>query len=151
MPGLIRRLRAKSWGERALLAEALVALGVASLMLAVIPFRRVMALVRPAAARPTAAAEEARVIALVRAAIMACARRVPWRALCLEQALASQWMLRRRRIAATVHYGVGRADDRLQAHAWVRTSRFDVIGCENAGEFAELARFPAAAAKPGRA
>lgn len=148
MPGMIRRLRTLSWRERALLAETVLALALASLALALMPFRRVMAFVRPANPRALAAPDEDRAVASVRRAVRACARRVPWRALCLEQALASHWLLRRRGIAATVHYGVARVDDRLQAHAWVRTSRMDVIGCENAGEFAELARFPAEPARP---
>jgi hypothetical protein len=43
----------------------------------------------------------------------------PYRATCLRQALALWWMLRRRGIAAELHIGVRKEEDRLQAHAWV--------------------------------
>jgi hypothetical protein len=137
--GRLARLPAE---RRAMLAEALLALGVSSLGVAVVPFRKVLALVRPAV--PGNAAPEDATVAAVRWAVSAAARRVPWRAKCLEQALAAQWMLRRRGVRATIFYGVSKAPGGLEAHAWVRTAQRDVIGCEIAADFTELARFPPA-------
>lgn len=142
MSGVIGRFARLSCRERGLRLEAAAALAVASAAISVMPFRRVMALARPVTAPPRPAADEERAVRAIRLAIAACARRVPWRALCLEQALASQWMLGRRGIGSTIHYGVARGGAGLAAHAWVRTPRLEVIGCENAGDFAELARFP---------
>ena len=75
-------------------------------------------------------------------AIVAWARRLPWRTLCFEQGLAATWMLRRRGYPATLYYGVAPIDGELAAHVWVRSGAIDVIGCENAGDYAILARFP---------
>jgi hypothetical protein len=76
--------------------------------------------------------------------VTACARRVPWRAKCFEQGLAAQWMLGRRRIFSTLHYGVAQGEDRgLIAHVWLSSGSLDVVGCENKDDFSELARFPA--------
>ena len=128
--------------ERGALVEAAVMLAAASLAVAVLPFRRAMALVRPTPSKDDELDTEGRAAELVQWAITACARRIPLRTLCLEQALASHWMLRRRSIASVVHYGTGKGERGLQAHAWVRTARHDVVGCDNAEDFVELARFP---------
>jgi len=67
---------------------------------------------------------------------------VPWRAKCIEQGFAAQWMLRRRAVPAVLHYGVAKRDGALAAHVWVRSGANDVIGCENSNEFSEVAQFP---------
>ena len=145
MTPMLRRWQALSAAERRLLIEATFALGIASFAIAVLPFRRIAA----AAARrviASAAADDVRrrEIARIRWAIGACARRLPWRTKCFEQGLAAQWMLGRRQIATTLHYGVARSEDRgLIAHVWLRSGSLDVVGCENSGDFSELARFPA--------
>ena len=39
--------------------------------------------------------------------------------------------------------GAATIDGRLKAHVWVRSGDLDVTGCDIAGDYAELARFPA--------
>lgn len=140
--GLLARIRGLSGGDRRLLAEALVALGCAALVVAFCPFRRVTDLVR----LPTRAMadDDSQRIAIerVRWAVQACSRRVPWRAKCLEQALAAQWLLNRRSVPAVIHYGIANGIDGLAAHAWVSVKSIQVIGFENACEFSEIAQFP---------
>ena len=126
-------------------AEAILALALAALVVAALPFRRIALI---ASRSPTRAAPEEReqtqITHQISQAIRACSRRVPWRSQCFEQGLAAIWMLRRRGVAATLHFGVGQEQGAgLRAHVWVRRGRDDVVGCENSGEFAELARFPA--------
>lgn len=66
---------------------------------------------------PEAAQESCAHIAF---AIPRVARRLPWRADCLVQALAGQAMLRRRGIAGTIAIGTGRhPDGSFAAHAWL--------------------------------
>lgn len=142
---IVSRLRALPPSERRLVAEAIFALAVAAFAIAFMPFRRIGAHAgRRLAAAPIDEADKARLVAQVRRVVNGCARRVPWRAQCFEQGLAAQWMLRRRGVAATLHYGVAKGEDRgLAAHVWVRAGELDVIGCDNKGDFSELARFPA--------
>ena len=151
----LRRLRTLSPAKRQLVAEAILALGVAALAIALFPFRRIAASAARRVADGAAGEEERRRrVAEVRWAVAACARRVPWRAKCFEQGLAAQWMLGRRRIPSILHYGVAKGADRaLIAHVWLRSGAWDVIGCENEGDFTELARFPPGAdpAPPGHA
>lgn len=125
-----------------LLAEALFAVMVASLLIKFLPFRSVA---RVAAGRGlrinrSASSYEARLIAR---AVSACAARVPWRALCIQKGLAAVLMLRRRRLAATLFYGAAHsADASLVAHVWVRSNNVDVMGCETANDYGLLAAFP---------
>jgi len=144
MSGLVARLRALSPRHYALLAEATAALAVAAFVVAAIPFRRIAAFSgrSPPRGGPEGAAQRD-LIRQVRWAVSAGARRAPWRAKCFEQGLAAQWMLRRRGVPVSLHYGVAQEEGRLIAHVWGRTGSIDVIGCENKGDFSELARFPA--------
>lgn len=142
MIATLRKFGRMTWAQRRLAAEAVVALAVARLLFAVLPFAKAASLVQsPNHEAPTAAERQIH-IAAVRRAILAVARRVPWRAMCLEQGFATHWMLRRRSIPAVLHYGVKMRDGELKAHVWVRSENTDIIGCENRAEFAEIAQFP---------
>lgn len=137
---IVRALRLPA-AERRLAAEATLLLGLAALAIAVFPFRRVAALATSASeGGPEGDRQQA--IRDVRRAVLMCSRRVPWRAKCLEQAFAAQWMLRRRSIGAVIHYGIASRPNGLAAHAWVCAGGAEIVGCESAGEFTEIARFP---------
>lgn len=149
----VKRTLARLWrisaGERLLLAEAVAVLGVMSFLIALVPFRRVAPIARAPDRAPASEAEQLRWIRAVRWAVAASARRVPWRAKCIEQGFAAHWMLRRRAVPTVIHYGVARRDDGLIAHVWVRSGAVDVIGCENIADYTEMAQFPAAARAGG--
>ncbi|MBO9500676.1 lasso peptide biosynthesis B2 protein [Brevundimonas sp. A19_0] len=126
-----------------ILTEAVVALGIGAFAVAFIPFRRVARTVQSAGGRPAVSRDE---ILPVRRAVRRAARNVPWRALCFEQGLAVQAMLRRRGLSCVLHYGIAREPTPgrgLQAHVWVTSGGHMVIGEEAAPRFVELARFPA--------
>jgi hypothetical protein len=130
--------------DQLLLLEAILWMAVAGLAIAVLPFRCLGLL----AARPTRKPKpmpQARVIIVkrVRWALITAARRVPWRALCFQQGLAAQLMLRRRGISSVLYYGAAQ-DERndLFAHVWVRDGDIQVIGGEIAHRFAVLTTFP---------
>lgn len=126
------------WRERALTGEAFVLIALASLAIRLLPFRRVAA----AAARPGRAMPPREAIQRIRLAVRRAAKYSPWRALCFEQGLAAQAMLRRRGYRAALHYGARRDEaGKLAAHVWVRAGERDVIGCENAETFARIATF----------
>ena len=123
----------------ALLAEAGAAIVVASVAIRLRPFRTVVAaLDRAGGPAPAADAETAY---WVRRVVTAWGRRLPWRARCFEQGLAAAWMLRRRGLAALVHYGAANDEQGLRAHVWVTSDERPVVGCENREEFALLATF----------
>jgi hypothetical protein len=133
-----------SWTDRLLIMEALAALTAASLAIRVLPFRKVVVMATPKRTSPgLEIGDVALELQRVRWALVACANRVPFKAVCFQKGLAAQVMLRRRKIPATLHYGV-RQDKTLglQAHVWVTACRQDVVGGEVADRFACLATFP---------
>ncbi len=90
---------------------------------------------------PEAACEIGRMVETV-------ARAMPFRALCLQQAVAARRMLRRRGVRATVYLGVKRtaaAPDKVVrgsvAHAWVEVGSQVVNGDGSLGDYAIVARF----------
>jgi len=136
-PVRLRRLSARQLG---LLVEALFGLIVASLVVAMLPFRTICKLV----VRPdeTKAPDEPDALFSIAWAVQACARRVPFRAKCFEQGLAAWWMLHRRGIDATLHYGAALRGESLVAHVWVTAEHHNIVGWQNADRFQELVRLP---------
>jgi hypothetical protein len=122
-----------------LLAEALGAVAAASAAIRAMPFKSVGRLASRMPAVPRAA--EPGEIAGLKRAVLAWARRAPWRVVCFQQALALQILLRRRGIASRLHYGIAQ-EDALKAHVWLSVNGETVIGGEEAPRFAEIACFP---------
>ena len=136
----ISRLAPLARRRRALLAEALLAVAVASAAIRFTPFKRAIRMGSLRLAGPPVPGDIAED---VRRAVEAAARKVPWRAMCIQKGLALQWMLRRRGIDARLHYGIARdeAGD-LEAHVWVAADDRVVIGGAEAPRFKCVATFP---------
>jgi hypothetical protein len=117
---------------------------VAHVAVTVLPFRNVGLLAaRPIRGPNVPNQARANKVRRVRWAIITSAARLPWRALCIQQGLAAQLMLRRRGIPSVLYYGAAQDDrDGLSAHVWVRDGDVDVIGGEIANRFTVLATFP---------
>jgi Transglutaminase-like superfamily len=80
----------------------------------------------------------------VRRCVRVAASRVPWKPLCLSQAIAAKLMLTRRGIASTLYFGVRKTADparEFQAHAWVRAGVVDVTPSGERRDFAVIAMF----------
>jgi Transglutaminase-like superfamily len=139
------------WSDRLLLLETLLCLAFAAVAVAALPFRHIARWASLPTREPVLSeAARTATIERVRWAVMACARRVPWRALCFEQGLAAQFMLRRRGVPATLHYGAAHDEERgLAAHVWVKDGDVDVTGGEVAARFALLATFPGGMVEKG--
>jgi len=125
----------------ALLAEAGVAVLAASLAIRLVPFRTLAERLGQGAGGGSAAADTETAYWL-RRAVLAWARRLPWRAMCFEQGLAAFALLRRRGLKATLHYGAATVEGELKAHVWVTSGATEVVGCENKEDYGLLARFP---------
>jgi hypothetical protein len=126
--------------RQALLAEALAAVAVASAAIHLRAFKRAIRMGSLRLADPPA---EDDITNDVRWAVEAAARNVPWRAMCIQQGLALQWMLRRRGIDARLHYGIAKDEiGELQAHVWVAAGDRVVIGGAEAPRFKCVATYP---------
>jgi hypothetical protein len=139
-PATRSRHRPRSLSDWLLFAEALAALALASLAIALLPFRWVAAAASVRGRR--ASRPDSGTVRRVRGAIRGWSRRVPWKAVCFQRGLALHWMLRRRGIPSVLLYGARREGDGLAAHVWVDVEGETVIGGEEAPSFACLARFP---------
>jgi hypothetical protein len=138
----LARIYATSWRQRYLLVEAASFLVLAAAAIALLPFSRLARLAGKAPKVPCRTPDAGEIQEL-RWAIEVMARRVPFRSKCFERGLTALWMLRRRGYDATLFYGAARGGNgSLSAHVWVRAGGLDVIGCENAAEFATIACFP---------
>ncbi len=128
--------------ERALLLEAVAALTVSGLLLRMLRFSRVASrLGRHMAEGPAAEDRVTTGMALrIRWAVETASRHLPWKPVCLPQAVAAQWMLRRRGIASTLYLGVNPAAS-YDAHAWVRAGTVIVTGGPRQEAFAVVSSF----------
>jgi hypothetical protein len=128
LSGKLRRLRAMAWNERRLIAEAAFALGIARLALVCVPFRRIAPWLMRQPRRPQMIANPLFNIQMRRAVTIA-ARNVPWKAVCLPQAMAAKWMLARRGYPSILHLGVGKDHTgAMIAHAWLDVGDVTVVG-----------------------
>ena len=122
--------------HRLLVLEAAAALTVAGAMLKLLPFGVVAWLVGPATtglpARETAAAA-----ATIGRAVPAAARRLPWKPVCLPQALAAAFMLWRRGQPSCLCLGVRREGAGIAAHAWLLAGKNGEGGVVCGGRGAE--------------
>lgn len=151
--GWLKSLRAapvkwqrRSRTERLLLLEAVLLLGLARLLVLAIPFRWLaVSLGRHMRASATdAMPAELHQARLIGQAVRSAAANTPWQSVCLPQAVAGQWMLKRRRVAATIYLGVAKADAKpgqLTAHAWLRCGDVIITGAAGHRQFTVVATF----------
>jgi hypothetical protein len=148
MPGGgVRTLLRLPWSDRFMLAHAAFCLLAARLALRWLPFRTVSAHfgVRGCVSPLDDAPRSIDAAHRITWAIAAAARRVPWTARCLEQALAARWMLRSRNVASTFYIGVEVGTrlelGSLEAHAWLRSGSVIVSGAEVRDRFTTLVTY----------
>ena len=136
------RLLRRPLRDNAILLEAVSALLASWAAVRFLPFRRaIMSGARVLGSRGCRSVT----IEAVSRAVEVASKRVPWRAVCFQQGLALQWMLRRRGFDARLHYGVGYAGSaELQAHVWVTVGDEIVIGAEQVPLVRCVASYPQA-------
>jgi len=152
---LIRRLL-RRFGEvdnrrRALLPEAVLHLAAARLALIFVPFPRLAprlgSFVPPTDARVSQMQRQGpdnqvQLAEAVSWAVTRAARYLPFRAVCLPQAMAAQMMLRRRGVPSVMHLGAAKGTEKpLDAHAWLDAAGVEVTGYPVAEGFTEIACF----------
>ena len=119
--------------------EAYVALTVADLGLRLLPFRWLTRSLRRAGGEESADLSKVEEVA----SAIAAAGRFALTPTCLRQAFAAAWMLRRRNIASTLHYGIAKKPaGGFHAHAWLLAGDVPVVGEKAADAFKLIAGFP---------
>jgi len=138
--------RRRSHTERLLLLEAFALLAVARLMVLILPFKWLaVSLGRHMNESGTHVAPSDLLIArMAGQAVRSAANNTPWESVCLPQAVAAQWMLKRRHIAATLYLGVAKNENKtenLAAHAWLRCGDIILTGVAGHRQFTVVATF----------
>ncbi len=137
----VLRARVLSRTEWRLVFEALAALAQARLMLARLPFPRAMARLGLRIGGPETAVADTEIGKAVAVAVRRAASIAPFRAVCLQQAVAAALLLRRRGQPVEVLFGVARHDTRLDAHAWAISGAVTVTGGAQRHRFTQIAVF----------
>lgn len=68
------------------------------------------------------------------------AEHTPWESKCLVRALTARRILAREGIETTLYLGVGKEEDKVVAHAWLRCGKCYVTGGDGTG-YAMVAKF----------
>ncbi|HEV2674715.1 MAG TPA: lasso peptide biosynthesis B2 protein [Aliidongia sp.] len=125
------------------MVEAFFCLAAARLGTLVLPFRWVAAFsATPTRRAPLPPEQRVAPIRRIAGVVTVAARHTFFRAACLQQALAVQYMLRRRGVETVLNFGVSHdVGGALAAHAWVTDGDAIVIGGP-VGRFPRLAQFP---------
>jgi hypothetical protein len=151
--GKLRRFLRQPAPRRRLLFEASAWLVLARLAVALLPFRlivRCLGVTQVTAGDLQAtpgeapAADDVLLTEAVRWAVDRSARHLPFKAVCLPQAIAAMAMLQRRGIPSRIHFGLRRcvdSDRRLEAHAWLDAGGVEITGYPVGPEFVEVACF----------
>lgn len=79
----------------------------------------------------------------IRLFIMRASRFVPWRSVCMDQAMTGVILLKKKRIPCTLYMGVRKKESGkgLDAHAWVICGEQIVLGGQKSKFYTETARF----------
>ena len=138
--------------ERTLMIEAMALLALARMWLVATPFPKVAQRLgtahspndrEPASMAGLSAADEATARS-VGVAIDRASKNVPFRAVCIQQAVAAKMMLRRRGIPCVLHFGVAKnaaTGEQMRAHAWLDVTHVPVTGYPISADLLEIAYF----------
>ncbi len=153
------RRRAKKLGrfsrlsrsERVLTYEAAICLWVARSWLVIVPFRKVAEKLGKSYPATTpkgklieTSIEQDEIARRIGEAVKRASKNVPYRAVCIQQAVAARMMLGRRGIPSVMHFGVGREGEereQIRAHAWLATASVEVTGYPVDDDLTEIAYF----------
>lgn len=146
-----QRLHELGWPERRLLAEALVRMVLARILVFHCPFTVLSRRLGPRVPERTVAVTAAQAAQAERIgwAVRAMARRLGPLATCLIQAVAAKAMLDRRAVPTRLCLGMRRREDRQDLHAWLDCGGAAVTGGGDLAGYALVGIFGAGTGNPG--
>lgn len=127
-----------------LLLESMVWLCIAQFLVSAIPFRHYARYLGSTSGKVAISNTpvDAQLIADVKWAISVSRKYLPWKLVCLPQAVASKFMLRRRRVTSTLYLGITmKENSQLNAHAWLKVGDVTVTGEKGKDQFSTVATF----------
>lgn len=116
--------------KKFLFTETFIWLGLARLILLVLPFKQVAPwLGKHQIATNNYNSAQKEIIDKMAYFIRNASPHTPWESKCLVQAMAARWMLQRRGIGGTLYLGVTKEEgENMKAHAWFKCGDLFVTG-----------------------
>jgi len=138
--------RRRTRAERLVLLEAFALLGLARFLVLALPFKWLAVSLgrHMKEADRQISVSDLNLARKVGQAVCAAANYTPWESVCLPQAVAAQWMLKRRHVAGTLYLGVAKdaaKPEKLTAHAWLRCGHLILTGREGHRQYTVVATF----------
>ena len=140
---LIRKLRTL-YRCSPLLIEAFVLLGIARLIILILPFRWLEPYLGKRMVESTLdeLSKDPQQIRQIAWAVNKISNFTPWQSKCLVQAIAAKRMLQSRQIVSTLYLGVTKNNSQqLEAHAWLRSGSIYLTGGQGHKHFTVVAMF----------
>ena len=143
--GKLRSIAKLSLSDHAAFVEAVLAMGWARILISFVPMRHWQEQVGIGDQKTAVPTDEAALASLgrVTSAIKRVGRNSPVEFVCLPQALAARWMLRRRDIDADLFIGTHRyckAGEPHKLHAWLKVGERWITGHCNESDYAIFSR-----------
>lgn len=143
-PRKLKKIMKLSSGDKSILFEAFLISGLIRFAILFIPFRKLAVIYGKSKEESTRSISEVEKETIFRIgwAVEQISCRTPWQSKCLVKALTAQIMLARRKISSTLYLGVAKSNDnKLLAHAWVRSGQVIITGARQRAGFKEVAKF----------
>ncbi|MDD4357378.1 MAG: lasso peptide biosynthesis B2 protein [Smithellaceae bacterium] len=138
--------RRRSRTERMLLLEASVLLGAARLGVLILPFRWLAKSLGQHMKETDESIQpgDLHLARMIGWAVRSGANYTPWESVCLPQAVAAKWMIKRRSIPGTLYLGVMKDEtkpEKLAAHAWVKCGQVILTGAKGHRQYTVVSTF----------
>jgi hypothetical protein len=134
-------MKRKTFFDYTLFLEAWIYLSFAKLLIIFFPFKKIAALIgRPQIESPKEFYRDKK-IRDIEVAIIRGIKYVFFSSKCYDQALATTFMLKRRKISSTIYFGLHKEAEQLSAHSWVRCGEKIVSGRFGHERFTPIAWF----------
>lgn len=140
----ITKIFSISWYERCLLLEAFILTGIFRFAILFLSFNKIARLSGKYKEESSSHVNdiEREKIKKISWAVAKISIYTPWESKCLVKALTAQIMLSKRNISSTLYLGVAKDDNnKLLAHAWLRSGAEIITGNEVRSMFTEVVRF----------
>jgi hypothetical protein len=85
--------------------------------------------------------EEQNNIFKISRAIIRSRKIIPWKSLCLTEAITAKILLRKRKVQSTLYLGVEKDNGTMHAHAWLRCGSLWVTGRKGSQRFVVVSTF----------
>lgn len=85
--------------------------------------------------------KELHIIFMVSRAIIRSRRVIPWKSLCMTEAIAAKKLLNKQNIESTLYLGVNKTESTMTAHAWLKSGSAWVIGRKGSDRFTVVSSF----------